>query len=212
MKFFNGCGKSIAIIWICVYFVSCSSRHSLSDYMEMPKEMVEGKYFKMEYLSPEANFSRYRKFKIHPISFQYLKGRDKFSREELSKISRRFHQEFVTKFSRSFEILDSSDAIDRQTLVLRPVLVKLTSPKRFLNFILSMLIFVPHTRGSAAIEAKLIDGASGILVAEVAEQQIRGKEIELFASGDYARLTHAYIAFNEWSVKMYDFVTDPEYA
>jgi len=194
-----------------VLLAGCASTHPYSGYLEMPALLQKGKYFKQEYVAEGAHFSKYRKVYVEETILDYLGNRQEHKDEDLENLKVRFKEEFEKKLGEGYVLASRGEATDASTLVIRPALVYLATPNRALNVVTTAVVWLPVTSGKAAFEAKILDGATGLVLAEIAEKQTSGKDMKSLAVGAYTKYDHAFAAFKEWGTQLLEMLQSPEY-
>ncbi len=188
------------------YFAGCASTHEPSGFLSHSRYLSEGEYFKQTYVKPEANFSVYDTVIVEPVDLNYFNQEEDQDPSEIQDLAIELHQDLESKLSESYLVLSPDSPKNPGTLVIQPALVQVGTPERTLNVITSLLIWIPVTSGSAAFEAKIIDGATGELLAEVAEKQTAGTatDAESMLVGSYTKYSHSRAAFKKWAQNFQD--------
>lgn len=112
------------------------------------------------------------------------------------------------ELEKEFRLLGASEVADEKTLVLRLALVSVQSPPRELNVVTTAVIFVPVASGSATFEGKLLDGATGEVLAEIREKRSGGLDAKSLTIGAYSKFVHAEAAFKKWAGELPKFLRE----
>lgn len=190
---------------------SCTSIHQptsgfLGDYSNLQK----GKNFKQEYVASSADLTKYKKVKVNAVETKRFQNPYKeYSAAEIQTMAAELKTSLEMSLSKRYEILGPKDKPDHETLVISPALVYMTSPEALLNAATIWFLGFQFSKGSAALEAKLIDGGSGKEIAAVAEERKGGGGLldpKSLLIGGFFRFIHAEGAFNRWG-KNFDKMT-----
>ena len=171
-------------------------------FLEDYSRLREGNHFKQEYRAPGADFTRYEKVKINPVELRYFQDRDKLEEKEVVRLALQFEEDLKSGLGKKYRVLEKAERPDEKTFVISTELVSVETPPRGLNVVTSALIWVPVANGSAAFEAKISDGASGELLAEIAEKRSGGGDAKSLTVGPYAKFVHAEAAFKKWASEL----------
>jgi hypothetical protein len=126
----------------------------------------------------------------------------KYDPVELERLSGEFKEEIENKLSSVFTVVHSRSLPDTQLLIIEPKLLLIGTPKRLLNAVTTIAVFIPFTSGSAAFEARLEDGATHQLIAEISDQQTTPMDIKSLTIGNFQKFTHAEAAFKNWAKRL----------
>ncbi len=201
------------LLFFSVSLSACTSVHQppsgfLGDYSSLQK----GKNFKQERVAGGVDLTKYQKIKVNPVEIDRFQNSHKeYSDTEIQNLAAELKTSLEKSLSKRYEILGPQDKPDQRTLVISPALVYATSPERILNVATFWLIGFQFSKGSAALEAKLIDGGTGKEIAAVAEERKGGGgllDIKSLLIGGFFRFIHAEGAFNRWG-KNFDKMTSP---
>lgn len=192
------------LLMALVIFSGCASQVQPSGFLGSNAVMKEGEFFKHEYFLPGAVLGSYSSVKIEPVDLHYLEDASKHDPSDLTELSGTFARLFEKGLTQAgFNVLGTFEPASSGTLVIKPALVKLGTPQRTLNAITSVVIWTPVTSGSAAFEAKMFDGGTGKVIAEIAEQNTGGSgSVESLTLGSYTKYTHAEAAFEAWGKRL----------
>jgi len=182
---------------------ACTSVHEPpSGFLGNYSDLQKGKSFKQEYIESGVDLTQYQKVKVNPVDVsRFQNPRNEYSEAEIQQLGTDLQAALEKQLSKKFQVLGSEDRPDRETLVISPALVYATSPERLLNALTFWFIGFQFSKGSAAVEAKLTDGATGKEVAVVAERRKGGgglSDPKSLLIGGFFRFTHAQGAFNRW--------------
>lgn len=191
---------------LAVFLASCASVHGPGGYLSDYSRLKPGPHFKQEYVAADTPFNPYRKVKINPIELGHLQERGKYLEADLKRLAARFESELRAGFGTQYHVLGPKEAADSETLIVAPALISIGTPQRALNVVTSALVFVSVSSGSAAFEAKLLDGATGKVIAEMAEKRTGGKDTKSLTAGPFMKFAHAEAAFKEWAEQLVHFV------
>lgn len=212
----NNPRKALLSAYLLCFTVSlsaCTSVHEpasgfLGDYSNLQK----GSRFKQEHVVQGVDFSKYTKVKVVPVVFDRFQNPNKeYSAGEIQSMAVDLKGALEKRLSKRYEILESAAKPDASTLVISPALVYATSPEWIVNAATFWLIGFQFSKGSAAFEAKVSDGATGKEIAAVAEQRKGGGgilDIKSLTIGGFFRFIHAEGAFSRWG-KNFDKMTSP---
>jgi hypothetical protein len=202
-------------LFVFVFVLSaCTSIHQptsgfLGDYSNLQK----GKYFKQEYVVGSADLTKFKKVKVNPVETgRFQNANNEYSDAEIQNMAGELKTSLEKRLSKRYEILGPDNRPDQETLVIAPALIYMTSPERALNAATIWFFGLQFSKGSAALEAKLIDGGSGQEIARVAEQRKGGGglfDLKSLVIGGFFRFTHAEGAFTRWG-KNFDKMTSPQ--
>ena len=96
--------------------------------------------------------------------------------------------------------------MDEKTLVVKAILVDVDAPPRALNVVTSALILVPVANGSAAFEAKILDGGTGKTLAEIAEKKEGNLDVSSLTVGPFMKFADAEAVFKSWGKSLGKFL------
>lgn len=201
------------LLCLSVALSACTSIHQptsgfLGDYSGLQK----GKNFKQEHVAGGADLTKYQKVKVNPVAIDRFQNPHKeYSDAEIQNLGGEMKASLEKGLSARYEILGPKDNPDQRTLVISPALVYATSPEPIINVLTFWLIGFQFSKGSVAIEAKLIDGENGKEIAAIAEERKGGGGLldpKSLLIGGFFRFIHAEGAFNRWG-KNFDKMTFP---
>ena len=199
----------IATLAICVFSVAgCASVHPPSGFLPKASALQKGKHFEREEIAQGTILKSYRKIKIEPVELGFFSTEDEIPESELKRLAFLLTAEFKNRLDERYEILADTQTPDAETLVISPGLVFHKSPARLINAITTLLIFVPVTSGSAAFEAKISDGGSNRLLAQIAEKRTGALNIKSLLIGPYTKYTHAEGIFKKWAELLAEFLAE----
>lgn len=204
--------KSISGFLMLLAFVfilsACASVYKPSGYLPDSANLQKGKYFKQERIAADADFSKYKKVKVENVDLKHFDNSiSKHPKEDIAKLAEKFKSALETELGKKFQIVSSADA---QTLVVAPALVYVATPERSVNIATAFLIGFSFSKGFAAFEAKITDGATGKVIAEVAEKRKGGGgiwDLKSILIGGYLEYAHAEGAFKGWGKDLTKLVT-----
>lgn len=199
-------GSQVFGFFLLALLAGCVSISKPAGFLEDYSRLYEGAYFKQEYVAPGVNFFHYSKVKVEPVSLRYFKDPSKFEPEDLERLAARLRTELENGLSQKYEAIEPPGKADKETLVVTPVLVDVETPPRTLNVVTSALVFVPVASGSATFEAKLSDGETGKVLAEIAEKRSGNLDAASLTVGPYMKFVHAEAAFKKWGDQLKSFV------
>ncbi len=190
---------------------ACASVHKPSGYLPDSAGLQEGKYFKQERIAPDADFRKYKKVKVEDVDIQYFDNSvSRHSEEDIAKLASEFKSSLESELGKKFQIVPESQAPDAETMVVAPALVYVATPERSVNIATAWRIGFSFSKGFAAFEAKIMDGRTGNVIAEVAEKRKGGGGIWDLKSvfiGGYLKYAHAEGAFKGWGKDLTKLVT-----
>ena len=204
---------SVTFLFMSLLLSACTSIHQpssgfLKDYSNLEK----GKNFKQERIAAGVDLTKYRKAKVNPVDTGRFQNPNKeYSDAEVQNLAIELKDALETSLSKRYAILATKMRPDSETLVISPALVYATSPEPLINVATFWLIGFQFSKGSAALEAKLIDGGTGKEIAAVAEERTGGGgllDIKSLLIGGFFRFIHAEGAFKRWG-KNFDKMTTP---
>ena len=201
------------LIFFSVSLSACTSVHQPpSGFLGEYSSLQKGKNFKQERVAEGVDLAKYQKVKVDPVETSRFQNPNKeYSDEEVQTMAAELKAALESRLSKRYVILGTYDHPDQQTLVIRPALVYATSPEPIINLVTFWLIGFQFSKGSAALEAKLMDGGTGKEIAAVAEERTGGGgllDIKSLLIGGFFRFIHAEGAFNRWG-KDFDKMTSP---
>ncbi len=204
---------SPCLLFFLVSLSACTSVHQppsgfLGDYSSLQK----GRNFKQERVAGGVDLTKYQKIKVNPVEIDRFQNSHKeYSDTEIQNLAVKLKTALENRLSKRYEILGSKDRPDQRTLVISPALVYATSPEWIINAATFWLIGFQFSKGSAVLEAKLIDGGTGKEIAAVAEERKGGgglHDIKSLLIGGFFRFIHAEGAFKRWGTN-FDKMTSP---
>ena len=157
------------------------------------------RYFQRQYIFPSAHFSKYSQVFVHDVILKDMENAYKYDPADLKQLSDQFKQELETHLAQVFEVTHSHFLPDPQTLVVEPKILMIGTPRRVLNAVTTIAVFMPLTSGSAAFEARLTDGMTGELVADISDQRTMEMDLKSLTLGNFQKFTHAEAAFKNWA-------------
>lgn len=199
------CGVVFSLV-----FAGCASIEQPAGFLENYGRLVPGRYFKQEYAEKDAQFSRYRKVWFEPVDMGHFREEHKFSREERDKLASEFEKAFQARLASYYSWVDRKEKVDGETLRIETALVSVGTPRRALNVVTTALVFVPVSGGSAAFEARIRDGLSGRVLAEIAEKRTAGTDAKSLTAGPFMKFAHAEAAFKKWAEGLAVFLKEGE--
>lgn len=196
-----------------ILLAGCASSYDPTGYFENYDRMESGPYFKQEFTETSADFSKYKKIKLMPVTLDYF---DKESEYKLNPGEKEWLVSSLEKslkeaLSKSYSLEDLQAPPDAETLVVEPALVYARKPHRLINVVLTLLIMVPPSSGSAALEVKMIDGLSGKTVALVAEKRTGAGDLKSLILDPFMRLGHLDAIFKTWAKNLTAFIASQKY-
>ena len=207
--------KEPSLLFCFLLLVSgCTSVHPSTGFIEDYSGLAKGKHFIRERVQSGGDLTHYQKVRVEPVTLKFFSSPyENYSQAELDKLASDMKASLESQLSKKFVVLKGSQAVDDQTLVVEPALVFVTSPERVVNLLTFWLIGFQFSKGAAAFEAKLLDGASNKVVAEVAEQRKGGggiTDIPSILIGGLFRFIHAEGAFKRWGKEILKMTEPPK--
>ncbi len=204
---------SATLLFVSVSLSACTSVHQpASGFLEDYSSFQKGKNFKQERVASGVDLTKYKKIKVNPVETGHFQNPYlEYSNAEIQKLAVELKAALEDRLSARYAILRDKDKPDAWTLVISPALVYTTSPEWPINALTFWLIGFQFSKGSAALEAKLFDGASGKEIAAVAEERKGGGgllDVKSLLIGGFFRFIHAEGAFSRWG-KNFDKMTSP---
>ncbi len=200
--------NSLALLSFLCILSACASVYKPSGYLPDAADLPKGKYFKQERVAPEADFSKYKKVKVEDIDIQHFDNTvSRHPEEDIAALKGKFKSSFESELGKKFQIVSSADA---ETMIIAPALVYVATPERSVNIATAWLVGFSFSKGFAAFEAKILDGASGKVIAEVAEKRQGGGglwDLRSIVIGGYLKYAHAEGAFKGWAKDLTKLVT-----
>ena len=196
--------------WLCLLavFPGCASVSTPSGFLGDYSRLQDGRFFKREYIAPDANFGKYSKVKVDPVELKHFDNAvNQYDKQKLEGLGSKLKLALEKELGKKYEILNVSVPPDAQTVVVRPALVYVAEPERLLNAAMVFFIYVGLSKGGAAFEAKLIDGGTMKELAAVSEKRKAGggiRDAKSILIGNYTRFTHAEGAFKRWGKNLLD--------
>ena len=175
-------------IWVRVLAVGLPACASIpryrSEFLGNDVELQPGRYFRRQFIEPGTNFSRYDTVQVTPVELGYLKERARYKQRELNRLASKLHEALVSELITTHRILDERASPDAHTLIVSPALVS-------------------ATWGSATFEAKLMDGATRLVLAGVAEKRRgRGVNLKSLVWDLSPRFSGSEVVFKRWAEEL----------
>ena len=212
----NKSTKSVAAGLVFCFALSlsaCTSVHPPSGYLSDYSQLAKGEHFRQEYVYPEADLTKYTKAKVNPVELKYFSSPyEKLTQEELDRLATKLKASLETQLGKKYQILANDQTPDPETFVVSPALVFISTPERLINLATFWLIGFTFSKGSAAFEAKLLDGQSGKVIAQFAERRKSGggiTDIKSILIGGWFRFIHAEGAFKRWGKEIREMTLPP---
>ncbi|MBI4430144.1 MAG: DUF3313 family protein [Candidatus Omnitrophica bacterium] len=201
---------SVSILLSFIIISACASAFKSSGFLARSAELKKGSYFRQEWVSKDARFSKYTKVKVNEVNLSYFDNSvSRHSPEEIERLAGSFKENFASELGKNFQVLGAAEKPDAATFVVSPALLYVAAPERAINAATAWFFNFSISKGFAACEIKLTDGASGKLLAEFAEKRSGGggvKDVKSLAIGNYTKFTHAQGAFKDWAESLLKFV------
>lgn len=197
----------VILLTAVLFLSSCASAPPPSGFLGDYSRLEEGPRFKSEYKDASVRFTKYRKIKVNPVQTEFFDKEAKFEIgvDQAERLAGIFAMELRDRLAGHYRIVSMSEKPDGETLVLDAALTHAKTPRRLLN-VITTLFFAPVSSGSASFEAKLSDGASGEVVARVAEKRTGAWNIKSLLIGPFMKFDHAEAILRKWSGRMADFL------
>ncbi len=193
---------------------ACTTTHKPSGYFDNYDELHEGEYLKQEYIAQGADLYSYHKVIVHPVEMKYFENTEgKFSQEDMDKLSSRLHESLKEELGKKYVVLGDTAPLDGDTFVVSPALVYVKTPNRIMNGATFWFTGWTFSKGAAAFEAKLTDGGSGKVIAEVAEKRKSGggiTDVKSIFAGGWMRFASAEGIFKRWGKDLVKLTTPPK--
>jgi len=204
---------TVCLLLITVSLSACTSVHKPpSGFLENTSNLKKGIAFKQEFVVQGTDLTQYKRVKVNPVDISHFQNPyEEYSAAEIQTMAGELKDALEKRLSKRYEILALADKPDPSTLVISPALVYATSPEWVINALTFWLIGFQFSKGSAALEAKLIDGQTGKELGAVAERRKGGGgilDIKSLTIGGFFRFIHAEGAFSRWG-KNFDKMTSP---
>lgn len=195
---------SFGILWSGIFILSaCASAFKPSGFLSHSDDLKKGEYFRQEWIADGEDFSRFTKAKVSEVDISHFDNSvSRHSEEEIKTLASDFKQKLETGLAPRFQILPSDERADDETLVFAPALLYVATPERAINAATAWFFNFSISKGFAACEVKLTDGATGEVIAEVAEKRTGGagiKDVKSLTVGSYMKFAHAEGAFKAWA-------------
>ncbi|HXV28158.1 MAG TPA: DUF3313 domain-containing protein [bacterium] len=207
-------GMVISLIWFLAVLPACTSTYKSSGFFDDYSVLQEGEYLKQEYIAPGADLYGYQKVIVRSVEMKYFENAEgKFSQEDINKLSTRLHESLKEELGEKYVVLGETAPTDKNTLIVSPALVYVKTPNRLLNVATFWLIGFNFSKGAAAFEAKLIDGGSNKVVAEVAEKRKSAggiTDVKGILLGGWMRFASADGIFKRWGKDLVKLTTPPK--
>lgn len=189
-------------------FSSCASVPPPSGYLETYAGLEEGTHFESEFKDPSVRFTKYRKVKVNPVRTDFFDKEAKFKIgvDQADRLASLFAMELRDRLAAHYRIISMSEKPDAETLVIDAALTQAKAPRRLLNAVAMLLVFVPVSSGSASFEARLTDGESGKVVARVAEKRTGAANLKSLLIGPFLKFDHAEAILRKWSGRLAEFL------
>lgn len=185
---------------------ACTSVHKPTGFLADYSELKKGEHFRQEFVRPDADFTRYQKVKVDPVELKYFDSpHEKYSQEELERLASHLKIALETELGKKYKVMGAEEPPDSRTFIVKSALVYVDSPERLVNLATFWLIGFGFSKGSAAFEAKLLDGASGREIADAAERRKSGgglTDIRSLLIGGWFRFVNAEGAFKRWGKEL----------
>ena len=208
--------EMLVLSLVCCLFIlpACTTTHTPSGFLGDYSVLQEGKYLKQEYVAPDADLYKYHKVIVHPVEMKYFENAEgKFLQEDLDKLSTHLYDSLKQQLGEKYVVLADSAPTDQDTLVIHPALVYVKTPNRVLNGATFWFTGWTFSKGAAAFEAKLEDGGSGKVIAEVAEKRKSGggiTDVKSIFLGGWMRFASAEGIFKRWGKDLIKLTTPPK--
>lgn len=191
----------------------CASQYEPSGFFSSYGLLEPGPYFKQEFVEPLAHFEKYKKIQLRPVIFDYMDKECEYALGpgEKERLEDSFNASLRKALLKKFELVSQDAAASQDTLIVEPALVFARKPQRLLNTISSLLIMVPLTSGSAALEVKLMDSSTGKVVAQVAEKRTGDSGLKALFIGPFMKFQHIEAIFDHWSKDLTLFIATQKY-
>lgn len=201
----------VFLLFVILVVPACTSVRKPSGFLTESGELVKGGYFIQEYVPAGTNFSTYRKAKVSEVDIRYLEDfRGNLTEFDRRDLALKLKTSLESELGKRYQILSISENPDKNTLVISPALVYVSTPHRIINAATFWFFNLSFSKGSAAFEAKITDGKSGRVLAEVAEKRMGGgglADIKSILIGGFLKFAHAEGAFKRWGKDMAHFVS-----
>ncbi len=211
MKIHDECGtKSISLLFLgIVMLAGCATATTglptgfLPDY----SRLETGKYFLQEYAVEGADFTRYDSVKVAPVNFGYLINKTSCKAGDLEDLGRAFREDMEKEFTaKGYRI---ASVPTEKTLIVEAAVTDIELPEVLVNAAMNLspvpVGMLLDTNGATAFEAKILDGATGRVLMEIAEKQ-KGSgsnlDVGALAVGGYINFVNAKAVFRGWAKNM----------
>ena len=154
--------NSSALLFFLCILSACASVYKPSGYLPDSAGLQKGKYFKQERIAPDTDFSKYKKVKVEDIDLKHFNNSvSQHSEQDVAKLAEKFKSSLESELGKKFQVIPENQRPDSQTWVVAPALVYVATPERAVNIATAWLIGFSFSKGFAAFEAKIMDGATG---------------------------------------------------
>lgn len=195
--------KRFSVFFVLIFILSaCASVHKPSGYLPDSASLQKGKYFKQERVESGVDFSTYKKVKVENVELKYFDNSvGHHSEQDMAMLAGKFKSSLESELGKKFQVVTGNQTPDAETMVVAPALVYVATPERALNIATAWFIGFSFSKGYAAFEAKITDGATGKVIAEVAERRKGGGgiwDLKSIVIGGYMKFAHTEGAFKGW--------------
>ena len=201
--------KLPVLLLLSVFILSsCASPYPPTDFIGKSNFLPEGSFFKGQSVSSTANFLKYRKIIIQEPDLTFLgedvKGR--IPQADLEKLAAEFKMSLKEELNHTYEIVDDGAAPSEDSLVIAPAIVYAKTPNRLLNLATFFFFFIAVSPGSAAFEARITDGGTRKILAQISEKRSGALGLKPILIGPFTRYVHARAIFKKWSKELSRFL------
>jgi hypothetical protein len=196
------------LLLLALSFSGCATASigTPSGFLKDYSNLQEGTYFKQEYIPKETRFSGYKTVKVAPVNLSYLDDRSSCNTGDLENLAREFREDVEAQLQKKGFTVTSDPS--GHTLVLSLALTNIETPDRLFNAGLTAVSVVspvplPFDRdGKTAFEGKIMDGATGVLLMEFAEERSGAgdqRSLKTMTVGKYQKFTDTQAVFAGWA-------------
>lgn len=203
-----------ALFFFCSTLITgCASHYEPTGYFASYALLEPGPYFKQEFVEPLANFEKYKKIKLMPVTLEYFDKESEYKLKpgDKERLLASLQSFLKNELAKTYEIVDRNATPDQQTLIVEPALVYARKPQRLINVISTLLIMVPLSSGSAAFEVKMMDAPTGKVVAQAAEKRTGAGGFKSLVFGPFMEFDHLEAIFKKWSENLAGFIAGQKF-
>lgn len=202
---------TIAIMSALLFFGGCSTHQSKpgkSGYLKSTEQMARSKElpFYREWHDSDVNWKQFTKVYIAPVDTSHIEHMTWWQKASFDRDLQKGRNEAANYMHRQFEKAFSKNSNGHFTLVDQPgpgvltietAITELVPSKAWLNTVESLSIFVTTSKGTIAMESRIIDGSTGKTIATVADT--KNGRTTVFSGADFSWWGHSKNAIDSWA-------------